>query len=193
MWTSFASFHTNSSVPRENIHLLVSTIEVPRDVRNSKIPETCQFQEWMVSTFDQMQVPNGTGPGVRKSKLPLLASRSSCTCPRETSIINKPIFGLLVQKPHAAASSPYLVLMVVVCLVRRRQRATGVRWRVLLPGQHRADLPRRPRCIIAVADTGDMTRWVEFNNSAFRLAQVWVILHDSQLIYIFMCYNAHIR
>ena len=30
----------------------------------------------MVSTLKQMQVPNGTGPGVRRSKRPLLASES---------------------------------------------------------------------------------------------------------------------
>ena len=28
----------------------------------------------MVSTLEQMQVPNGTGPGIRRSKRPLLAS-----------------------------------------------------------------------------------------------------------------------
>ena len=32
----------------------------------------------MVSTLEQMQVPNGTGPGVRMSKRPLLASRTRC-------------------------------------------------------------------------------------------------------------------
>ena len=32
----------------------------------------------MVSTLEQMQVPNGTGPGVRRSKSPLLASRTRC-------------------------------------------------------------------------------------------------------------------
>ena len=32
----------------------------------------------MVSTLEQMQVPNGTGPGVRRSKPPLLASRTRC-------------------------------------------------------------------------------------------------------------------
>ena len=32
----------------------------------------------MVSTLEQMQVPNGTGPGVRGSKRPLLASRTRC-------------------------------------------------------------------------------------------------------------------
>ena len=30
----------------------------------------------MVSTLEQKQVPNGTGPGVRRSKRPLLASRT---------------------------------------------------------------------------------------------------------------------
>ena len=55
-----------------------SKIEVPRDVRNSKGPQTWQVQERMVSTLEQMQVPNGTGPGVRRSKRPLLASRTRC-------------------------------------------------------------------------------------------------------------------
>ena len=32
----------------------------------------------IVSTLEQMQVPNGTGPGVRRSKRPLLASRTRC-------------------------------------------------------------------------------------------------------------------
>ena len=32
----------------------------------------------MVSTLEQMQVPNGTGPGVRRSKRPLLVSRTRC-------------------------------------------------------------------------------------------------------------------
>ena len=32
----------------------------------------------MVSTLEQMQVPNGTGLGVRRSKRPLVASRTRC-------------------------------------------------------------------------------------------------------------------
>ena len=32
----------------------------------------------MVSTLEQMEVPNGTGPGVRMSKRPLLASCIRC-------------------------------------------------------------------------------------------------------------------
>ena len=32
----------------------------------------------MVSTLEQMQVQNGTGPGVRRSKCPLLASGTRC-------------------------------------------------------------------------------------------------------------------
>ena len=39
-------------------------------------PKTLQAQVKMVSTLEQMQVPNGTGPGVRRSKRPLLASRT---------------------------------------------------------------------------------------------------------------------
>ena len=34
--------------------------------------------EKMVSTLEQMQVPNGTGPGVRRSKRPLMPSRIRC-------------------------------------------------------------------------------------------------------------------
>ena len=37
----------------------------------------------MVSTLEQMQVPNGTGPGVRRSKCPLLASCTRCKCSME--------------------------------------------------------------------------------------------------------------
>ena len=44
---------------------VLSKIEVPRDVRNLKGPYTWHVQERMVSTLEQMQVPNGTGPGVR--------------------------------------------------------------------------------------------------------------------------------
>ena len=55
-----------------------SKIEVPRDVRNSKGPETWQVQERTVSTLEQMQVSNGTGPGVWRGKRPLLASRTRC-------------------------------------------------------------------------------------------------------------------
>ena len=54
-----------------------SKIEVPRDVRNSKGPKTLQVQKRMVSTLEQMQVQNWTGPGVRRRKRPLLASRTS--------------------------------------------------------------------------------------------------------------------
>ena len=62
-----------------------SKIEVPRDVRNSKGPYTWQDQERMISILEQMQVPNGTESGVQRSKRPLLASRTRCKCPMETS------------------------------------------------------------------------------------------------------------
>ena len=41
----------------EHAFLVASKIEVPRDVRNSKGPQTWQVQERMVSTLEQMQVP----------------------------------------------------------------------------------------------------------------------------------------
>ena len=46
----------------------------------------------MVSTLEQMQVPNGTGPGVRGSKRPLLASRTRCNVLR-----TPPKFGYKVK------------------------------------------------------------------------------------------------
>ena len=38
----------------------------------------------MVSILEQMQVPNGTGLGVQRSKRPLLASRTRCKYSMET-------------------------------------------------------------------------------------------------------------
>ena len=49
---------------------LKGKIEAPRDYRNPKGPQTGQAQERMVSTLEQMQVPNGTGPGVRRTRCP---------------------------------------------------------------------------------------------------------------------------
>ena len=37
-----------------------------------------RHEERMVPTLERIQVPNGTGPGVRRSKRPLLASRTRC-------------------------------------------------------------------------------------------------------------------
>ena len=45
-----------------------SKIEAPRDDRNSKGPYRWQVQEWMVSTLEQIQVQNWTGPGVRSKR-----------------------------------------------------------------------------------------------------------------------------
>ena len=42
-------------------------------------------QERMVSTWEKMQTSNGTGPGVRRSRRPLLASCTRCKYPMETS------------------------------------------------------------------------------------------------------------
>ena len=52
----------------------------------------------MVSTLEQMQVPNGTGPGVRRSKRPLLASRTRCNVPwKPPKFGNKVKIGIKVQ------------------------------------------------------------------------------------------------
>ena len=46
----------------------------------------------MVSTLQKMQAPNGTGPGVRGSKRPLLAS-----CTRCNVLLKPPKFGNKVK------------------------------------------------------------------------------------------------
>ena len=52
----------------------------------------------MVSTLEQMQVPNGTGPGVRRSKRPLLASRTRCNVLwKPPKFCNKVIIGIKFQ------------------------------------------------------------------------------------------------
>ena len=54
--------------------------------------------EKMVSTLGQMQVPNGTGPGVRRSKRPLLASRTRCNVLwKPPKFCNKVKIGIQVQ------------------------------------------------------------------------------------------------
>ena len=51
-----------------------SKIEVPRGFRNLESGNSGE----MVSTLEQIQVPYEAGPGVRRSKHPLLASRTRC-------------------------------------------------------------------------------------------------------------------
>ena len=53
----------------------------------------------MVSTLEQMQVPNGTGPGVRRSKRPLLASRTRC------NVLWKPPGNLVIRSKLVIRSS----------------------------------------------------------------------------------------
>ena len=59
----------------------------------------------MVSTLEQMQVPNGTGPGVRRSKRPLLASRNRCHVPWKPGFQNLVIRSKSVIKSSSVISS----------------------------------------------------------------------------------------
>ena len=43
-----------------------------------KVRRHDKFRKEWSQHKEQMQVPNGTGPGVRRSKRPLLASRTRC-------------------------------------------------------------------------------------------------------------------
>ena len=62
----------------------MSKIEVLSDFEIQS-SETRQVQAGMVSTLEQIQVRNGTGPGVRRSKRPLFASCTRCKYYTETS------------------------------------------------------------------------------------------------------------
>ena len=54
----------------------------------------------MVSKLEQIQVPNGTGPGVRRSKRSLPASRTLCI-----ALWKPPKFGNKVKKSVLKSSS----------------------------------------------------------------------------------------
>ena len=56
-----------------------------RGIFELQSPEKWQVQERLVSKSEQTQVPSRTGPGVRRSKRPLLASRNGCKCSMDTS------------------------------------------------------------------------------------------------------------
>ena len=56
----------------------------------------------MVSTLEQMQVPNGAGPGVRRSKRPLLASHTRCNV-----LLKPPKFGKCINIPKLCIKNVY--------------------------------------------------------------------------------------
>ena len=70
----------------------------------------------MASTLEQMQVPNGTGPGVRRSKHDLLASRIRCKCTMKT--LNSVIKSKTVIRSRS--------------ITRARFSKMSVQWRVSL-------------------------------------------------------------
>ena len=76
-WCIHLSRRQNRST--EGCSKLKRSVHMTRQNREStKGYSRWKVQERMVSTLEQMQVPNGTGPGVRRSKRPLLASRTRC-------------------------------------------------------------------------------------------------------------------
>ena len=62
-----------------------SKTEVPRDVRNSKVRTQDKFRRNWSRHYNTCKSQIGTGPGVRRSKRPLLACRTRCKCSMETS------------------------------------------------------------------------------------------------------------
>ena len=68
------------------IHFVIipSKREVPRDVRNSKVRRQDKFRRDWSRHYNTCKSQSGTGPGVRRSKRPLLACRTRCICFMET-------------------------------------------------------------------------------------------------------------
>ena len=58
--------------------------EVPRGVRNSKVRRQDKFRRDWSRHKNTCKSQSGTGPGVRRSKRPLLACRTRCICSMET-------------------------------------------------------------------------------------------------------------
>ena len=58
--------------------------EVPRDVRNSKVLRQDKFRRDWSRHLNTCKSQSGTGPGIRRSKRPLLACRTRCICSMET-------------------------------------------------------------------------------------------------------------
>ena len=58
--------------------------EVPRGVRNSKFRRQDKFRRDWSRHWNTCKSQSGTGPGVRRSKRPLLACRTRCICSMET-------------------------------------------------------------------------------------------------------------
>ena len=67
--------HVRQSITAAMVRVLlkISLIEVPRDVRNSKSGNMISLKR-LVSTLEDMQVQNGTRPGIRRSKRSLVRS-----------------------------------------------------------------------------------------------------------------------
>ena len=63
---------------------LRSKREVPRGVRNSKVRRQDKFRRDWSRHKNTCKSLSGTGPGVRRSKRPLLACRTRCICSMET-------------------------------------------------------------------------------------------------------------
>ena len=76
-------------IKHQNIFDLLLTIvaktEVPRDVRNSKVRKQDKFRRDWSQHENICKYQRRTGPGVRRSKRPLLAYRTRCKCSMETS------------------------------------------------------------------------------------------------------------
>ena len=89
---------TSSTRQREKQHRSTEDSGV---FKTQKVRRHNKFRERMVSTLEQMQVPNGTGPGVRRSKASSVGWPHPLQCSMETSrnlvnkvkIVNKVQFG----------------------------------------------------------------------------------------------------
>ena len=80
----------------------------------------------MISTLEQRQVPNGTGPAVRRSKRPLLASRTRCNVIWKPKKIGNEVD---IAAPFLTVTLPYRIFQTFQYYTRIDQFVAYVQWK----------------------------------------------------------------
>ena len=78
--------------------IIKAKTEVPRDVRNSKVRRQDKFRRDWSQHLNTCKSQSGTGPGVRRSKRPLLACRTRCKCSMGTSTLSSYNYQCFIER-----------------------------------------------------------------------------------------------
>ena len=97
-------------------------------------PEARHVQERLVPTFEHMQVPNGTRPGVRMNKRPLLANLTRWKSSMETSCLRQFCWNFLLRG---------FLFHPILSLPGYSRQNEPQTFRHLRKGHHRIDIKRK--------------------------------------------------